>query len=97
MIAHTFPDALDCPNCGATLSVIAYITEIAVVRKILEHLGLPDGSTELAPARLPPGLGFDFEAAFDEPCSAEADDDEQIEPDLAGRGGRGPPQDDAGL
>jgi hypothetical protein len=31
--------------------VIAYVTELVVVRKILEHLGLPSASPELAPAR----------------------------------------------
>ncbi|MFZ5787743.1 MAG: hypothetical protein ACOY3Y_14985 [Acidobacteriota bacterium] len=37
LIARTFPDALDCPKCGGTLSVIAFITELAVVRTILAH------------------------------------------------------------
>ena len=97
LIAHTFPDALDCPKCGAALSVIAYITELAVVRKILAHLGLPDGSTELAPARLPAELGFDYQADFDQSCRADADDSEPIEPEVAARPGRGPPGHDAGL
>jgi hypothetical protein len=97
LIAHTFPDALDCPKCGATLSVIAYITELAVVRKILEHLGLPSAPTELAPARLPDELDFDFDADCDEPCDAELEHPEQFGPEVAGHGGRGPPQDDAGL
>ena len=75
LIARTFPDALDCPTCGATLSVIADITELAVVRKILEHLGLPPAPTELAPAR-PHELGFELEAEFeadlDQPCSTSS-------------------------
>jgi len=33
-------DPLECPKCGAGMRVIAFITEPAVVRKILEHLGL---------------------------------------------------------
>jgi len=33
-------DPLECPTCGAGMRVIAFITDPAVVRKILEHLGL---------------------------------------------------------
>lgn len=97
LIAHTFPDALDCPKCGGALSVIAYITELSVVKKILAHLGLPDSSTELAPARLPAELGFDYEVDFDPSRSAGLDDSEPFEPLLGGRAGRGPPRDDPGL
>jgi len=61
LIARTFPDALDCPTCGGALSVIAYITETAVVRRILQHLGLPAGCPQLAPPACPKELGFDFE------------------------------------
>jgi hypothetical protein len=41
--------------------VIAYVTELTAVRKILEHLGLPSGAPELAPARRPRALSFDLE------------------------------------
>ena len=82
LIARTFPGALDCPQCRARLSVIAYITELAVVRKILEHLGLPSAPTELAPARFPHELGFDFEADFDPACAAGADDTSTSPPTL---------------
>jgi hypothetical protein len=64
-----------------------------VLRKILEHLGLPSGFSELAPARLPQELSFDFE--LDGHCSGEADD---AEPAAAGGpSGPGPPADDPGL
>jgi hypothetical protein len=86
LIARTFPGALDCPRCGATLSVIAYITQVAVVRKILEHLGLSAAPTELAPARLPDELGSAFDVAPDEPSSTEADPSGQNEPAATGRG-----------
>ena len=33
-------DPLECPKCGAGMRVIAFITDPAVVRRILEHLGL---------------------------------------------------------
>ena len=85
LIRRTFPDALDCPNCGGTLSVIAYITELAVARKILTHLGLPAENTELAPARLPDELSFDF--GPDEHFSSEA----QVSSPGHLLSGRGPP------
>ena len=44
-------DALVCPRCSGTMNVIAYITELAVVTKILTHLGLPSEPPELSPAR----------------------------------------------
>ena len=31
---------MECPKCGAGTRVIAFITDPAVVRRILEHLGL---------------------------------------------------------
>jgi hypothetical protein len=85
LIARTFPDALECPKCGGTLSVIAFITELAVVQKILAHLGLPAGTPPLTPARLPKELGFDFEA--DHHRGTETD---EAEPASLPRG-RGPP------
>jgi hypothetical protein len=87
LIARTFEGALDCPRCGATLSVIAYVTELVVVRKILEHLGLPSASPELAPARLPRELGFDFEP--DHQATGSKLDD--AEPPATAPRGRGPP------
>ena len=68
-----------------------------MVPKVLEHLGLPAAPTELAPARLPDALGFDYQADFGQSCSAAADDSEQDQAELAGPGGRGPPLDDTGL
>ena len=49
-------DALRCPYCGSKRKLIALITDGAVVRKILEHLGLPTTAPSLAPARGPPEL-----------------------------------------
>ena len=34
-------DVLQCENCGGRMTVLAFLTERAVVKKILEHLGLP--------------------------------------------------------
>ena len=47
-------DALTCPYCGGKRKLIALLTDGAVVRKILEHLGLPTSPPALAPARAPP-------------------------------------------
>jgi hypothetical protein len=94
LIRRTFPDALDCPKCGGTLSVIAFITELAVVRKIIDHLGLPAGPTELAPARLPKELSFDFE--LDEHPSRQPEDTDPYAAAHVLRG-RGPPAGDLDL
>ena len=49
-------DALTCPYCGSKRKLIALLTDGQVVRKILEHLGLPTTAPSLAPARGPPEL-----------------------------------------
>lgn len=46
-------DVLLCPRCGGQMAVIAYITEAAVLAKILSHLGLPSAPPPILPARLP--------------------------------------------
>ncbi len=50
-------DVLACP-CGGRRRVLAFITERAVVKAILEHLGLPTTAPPIAPARstAPPDL-----------------------------------------
>ncbi len=45
---------LTCPQCGAEMRIIAFITESVVVRAILEHLGEPATPSRIAPARGPP-------------------------------------------
>jgi len=51
-------DVLTCPHCGGLRELIAFLTDGLVVRKILEHLGLPTEPPSLAPARAPPGFEF---------------------------------------
>jgi CTP:molybdopterin cytidylyltransferase MocA len=49
-------DVLACPRCGGRLTLIALIDEPAVVRRVLQHLGLPTEVPEARPARAPPLL-----------------------------------------
>jgi len=49
-------DVLRCARCGGRRAVLAFISEPAVVDKILLHLGLPARPPPRAPARPPPGL-----------------------------------------
>ena len=51
-IYETFP--LMCAHCGAEMRIIAYITETAAVRDILEHIGEPTDAPRIASARGPP-------------------------------------------
>ena len=50
---------LECPHCGGRRKLIALISDGVVVRKILDHLGLPTEPPRLAPARVSGELAFD--------------------------------------
>jgi hypothetical protein len=45
---------LVCPNCGADMRIIAFVTETAPVRRILKHVGEPAEPPQISPARGPP-------------------------------------------
>ena len=76
-------DILVCARCAGPLTVVAYITEVAVVAKILAHLGLPTTPPPLSPAR----RRGQMELLDDwPPESAPAES-------LPRRGGRAPPRD----
>jgi hypothetical protein len=50
-------DPLACPKCGGEMKIVSFITEAAIIRRILEHLGLWTGKKQKAPAgRAPPSL-----------------------------------------
>jgi hypothetical protein len=51
-IYETFP--LACPACGATMRIIAFITEAAPVHHILDHIGEPHEPPPIHPPRGPP-------------------------------------------
>jgi len=52
-------DVLECPHCGGRRKLIALITDGVVVRKILDHLGIPSEPPNLARARGGQELAFD--------------------------------------
>jgi hypothetical protein len=65
-----------CPNCGADMRLIAFITEAAPVERILTHIGEPPRPPLISPARGPP--------AWDEAPEPMPDWDllQQPEPDV---------------
>jgi hypothetical protein len=50
---EVFP--LLCPSCGASMRIIAFITDTPAIRQILDHIGEPSTPPPLATARSPPG------------------------------------------
>ena len=42
---------LVCPNCGADMRIITFVTEAAPVQRILAHIGEPTEPPPIAPAR----------------------------------------------
>jgi len=48
------PLPLACPNCGADMRIVAFVTEAAPVRRILNHSGEPAEPPRISPARGPP-------------------------------------------
>ena len=46
--------ALKCSGCGGRVRLVGFITEPAMVRQILEHIGEPTSAPAIAPARSPP-------------------------------------------
>jgi hypothetical protein len=45
---------LVCPNCGADLRTVAFVTRAPPVRRILNHIGEPAERPRISPARGPP-------------------------------------------
>ena len=86
-------DVLVCPKCAGPLTVIAYLTNPPVLRKILSHLDLPTTPPPLAPARYPEQQ-LDL---FDE-HDHDHDDDNHFTPGAPPRpSGRSPPSPDPPL
>jgi hypothetical protein len=56
---------LVCPNCGADMRIIAFVTEAAPVQRILAHIGEPTEPPPIAPARGPPAWDDDSQPTPD--------------------------------
>ena len=46
-----FLDALRCVKCGAQMKILSFLTDPAVITRILDHAGLPSKPPPLAPVR----------------------------------------------
>ena len=56
LLARLFESlTLVCPNCGADMRSVAFVTEAAPVQRILAPIGEPTEPPPIAPARGPPG------------------------------------------
>ena len=69
-IYEVFP--LLCPMCGGQMRLIAFITEGAQIKKILEHIGVDAQAPRISPARGPP--------LWDD-CGAQMGDGVEVAPD----------------
>ena len=67
---------LTCPQCGADMRMIAFVTDGVSVRRILTHIGELTDPPRIAPARGPPAWEAEAEAL------QLADPIAQPEPDL---------------
>jgi hypothetical protein len=70
-IYEVFP--LLCPMCGGQMRIIAFITEGAQIRKILDHIGVDSQPPYISPARGP--------LLWAQCGDAQMGDGAQIEPD----------------
>jgi hypothetical protein len=65
LLARVFNiDVETCIKCGGNMKIIAAIEDPAVIRKILEHMGLDTKPPSLHPARGPPKVQHHFEDDF---------------------------------
>jgi len=59
LLARVFAiDMKHCVQCGGDLKAVAAIQEVAAIKKILIHLGLPSKPPDIAPARFFPQMSF---------------------------------------
>ena len=65
--------------CGGQMRLIAFITDGAQIRKILEHIGVESEPPRIAPARGPP-LWEDCDAQMGEGVEIEPDWDLEAQP-----------------
>ncbi|OGB76198.1 MAG: hypothetical protein A2496_08820 [Burkholderiales bacterium RIFOXYC12_FULL_60_6] len=61
LLARVFAiDVTKCPKCGGRLRLVAAVTDAASAKRYLDGVGLPSAVPELAPARAPPQMKFDW-------------------------------------
>ena len=58
-------DVETCGVCGGKVRIIAAIKEVEVIKKILDHIGLPSVPPEIASARGPPDFAYDDNFSHD--------------------------------
>ena len=73
-IHHARP--LVCPDCGASMRLIAFLADPFAIRDVLSHLGEPVRPPAVHPARGPPELEF----GFAEPAAAGMDQTPAVDP-----------------
>jgi len=74
LLARTFKvDVLQCPRCDGRLAIIAFITDVLVVKKILAHLKLPTTVPPPAPIARRDQLDLDLEHGGSEAVAGFAD------------------------
>ena len=64
---------LVCPNCGADMRIIAFVTEATPVQCILDHVGERTEPPPIAPAQGPPAWDYDPESMPGFDLIAQAD------------------------
>ena len=65
LLARVFNiDVETCSKCGGRMKIIAAIEDPAVIRKILDHMGLDTKPPRIKPARGPPKQQHHFEDEF---------------------------------
>ena len=50
-----------CPQCGADMPIIAFLTEASPLQRMLTHIGEPAEPPRIAPARGPPSWDDELE------------------------------------
>ena len=58
-------DVETCGVCGGKVKIIAAIKEVEVIKKILDHIGMPSVPPEIASARGPPEFAYDDNFSHD--------------------------------
>jgi len=84
LLARIYESApLACPQCGADMQIIAFVTGGVSIRSILEHIGEPADPPRIAPARGPPAWEEDAEPVAPLDSVAQPEPDFQFDQTLS--------------